>query len=220
MIGGIISDTLDTRVNKVPVLGDIPLLGRAFRNDTEMVTKVNLIMVLTPRIVRDPKDLEQLTVEQREKFKAAGDIRFSNDENEERRKAKEAGIDLPNDPNPVRRELQGLSNKYPTDKLPELREERQIREEERQQKLEKTSKAQGGNYLVQVATLDRAEDAARLLESLLKAGYDGVVLSRDENGRTIHYVQLGPYQSEEDAQKIGREVKAETGFTTYVMIEP
>jgi hypothetical protein len=39
-------------------------------------------------------------------------------------------------------------------------------------------------------------------------------------GKTYHYVQLGPYASETDAQKVGREVRAETGATTYVMIEP
>jgi type II secretory pathway component GspD/PulD (secretin) len=221
MIGGIIQDQLDTGVNKVPFLGDIPVIGWAFRSETESVVKTNLIMVLTPRIVRDPMDLQQLTVEGREKFRASAEgLEYDNDEDEERRKALEAGIDLPNDSNPVRRELSTLTNRYPTSKLPELREEKQIREEERAQKQIENASAPVGNYLVQLALVERPEDAAALLEKLMQQGYDGVVLSREENGQTLHYVQLGPYKSEADAQRVGREVKAGTGLNTYIMIEP
>jgi len=51
-------------------------------------------------------------------------------------------------------------------------------------------------------------------------GYDGTVLSRDESGQTVHLVQLGPYTNEERGQQVAREVRAETGLQTYVIVEP
>lgn len=51
VIGGLIKDeTIDTR-NKIPVLGDIPLLGYAFRNHDQLVRKTEIIIFLTPRII-------------------------------------------------------------------------------------------------------------------------------------------------------------------------
>lgn len=51
LIGGLIS-TLDQKVeSKVPVLGDIPLLGYLFRHKTDSKEKVDLMIFVTPRIV-------------------------------------------------------------------------------------------------------------------------------------------------------------------------
>ena len=58
-----------------------------------------------------------------------------------------------------------------------------------------------------------------LLEKLISEGYDGTVLSRDENGQVLHFVQLGPYGTEEDAQRVSREVGAQTGLRPLVLIE-
>ncbi len=57
VIGGLISNSLTNASSKVPYLGDIPYLGRLFRTDAERGEKVNLIVVLTPHIIRDPGDL-------------------------------------------------------------------------------------------------------------------------------------------------------------------
>ena len=62
MIGGIIQETKLETVNKVPWLGDIPVLGWAFKGTNESVMKTNLIIVLTPTILRDRDDLRQLTI--------------------------------------------------------------------------------------------------------------------------------------------------------------
>ncbi|NMO23647.1 type II secretion system secretin GspD, partial [Pyxidicoccus fallax] len=56
VIGGIMQDrTLET-VTKVPVLGDIPILGHLFRETTRRKTKTNLLLFLTPYIIRGPED--------------------------------------------------------------------------------------------------------------------------------------------------------------------
>ena len=60
VIGGLIRDTTTTDVSKVPLLGDIPVLGALFRNTTTRKNKTNLLLLLTPYIIRDPSDFEQI----------------------------------------------------------------------------------------------------------------------------------------------------------------
>jgi general secretion pathway protein D len=46
---------------RVPLLGDIPLLGRLFRNDAVSVTKTNLLIFIRPTIIRDDRQLAGAT---------------------------------------------------------------------------------------------------------------------------------------------------------------
>lgn len=68
VIGGLIQDTEDETVQKVPFLGDIPGLGWLFKTKTKTRKKTNLMILLTPRIVRDAADLMTVSDEQRSKF--------------------------------------------------------------------------------------------------------------------------------------------------------
>jgi general secretion pathway protein D len=61
VIGGLM-ETLKTEVKKkVPVLGDIPLLGLAFRRTTRDEQKKELMIFLTPHIVNTPEELGRLS---------------------------------------------------------------------------------------------------------------------------------------------------------------
>jgi general secretion pathway protein D len=51
VIGGLIKDEKIRTDNKVPLLGDIPLLGYAFRNQDDLVRKTEIVIFLTPRII-------------------------------------------------------------------------------------------------------------------------------------------------------------------------
>ncbi|MEM2352223.1 MAG: hypothetical protein QXT26_07430 [Thermoproteota archaeon] len=53
MMGGLISETVTKTKDRVPVLGDIPLLGRLFRSEGKSSTKKNLVIFVTATIV-DP----------------------------------------------------------------------------------------------------------------------------------------------------------------------
>ena len=53
VLGGLVSDDLTTQNTKVPLLGDIPVLGYAFRSDSKQRTKQNLLVFITPTIVQD-----------------------------------------------------------------------------------------------------------------------------------------------------------------------
>ncbi|MEX1016439.1 MAG: type II secretion system secretin GspD [Phycisphaeraceae bacterium] len=60
VIGGLMEDSKSDVVNKVPLLGDIPLVGALFRNTSESLTKTELLIFLTPEVVKDPMTLEGL----------------------------------------------------------------------------------------------------------------------------------------------------------------
>lgn len=61
VLGGLIDDQMVETRDKVPLLGDIPGLGRLFRYDTANVEKRNLMVFLRPVIVRDTAVAESLT---------------------------------------------------------------------------------------------------------------------------------------------------------------
>lgn len=56
VLGGLIKDDLEETTQKVPLLGDIPLLGALFRNKRTDTVKTNLMVFIRPQIVRDARD--------------------------------------------------------------------------------------------------------------------------------------------------------------------
>jgi general secretion pathway protein D len=63
VLGGLVSDQLDTSVQKVPLLGDIPVLGHLFRYETRRLQKTNLMLFLRPHLVRDDSAVRLLTTD-------------------------------------------------------------------------------------------------------------------------------------------------------------
>jgi general secretion pathway protein D len=57
VIGGLVRNVLTRSEEKVPLLGDIPVLGALFRKRENRTSKRNLILVLTPYIIRNQQDL-------------------------------------------------------------------------------------------------------------------------------------------------------------------
>jgi|JI10StandDraft_1071094.scaffolds.fasta_scaffold76125_2 general secretion pathway protein D len=62
-IGGLISDRISNSKSKVPLLGDIPLIGWLFRSSNSQKKRMSLLMYLTPTIIRSPEDLENITLQ-------------------------------------------------------------------------------------------------------------------------------------------------------------
>ncbi|HYO52898.1 type II secretion system secretin GspD [Archangium sp.] len=60
VIGGIMQDRTIESVSKVPILGDVPILGHLFRETTRRKTKTNLLLFLTPYIIRDQSDFRRI----------------------------------------------------------------------------------------------------------------------------------------------------------------
>lgn len=65
VIGGLLQDQESTKVNKIPWLGDIPVVGYLFKGETKSKQRDNLIIFLTPRIIRDQKQMHALVVRER-----------------------------------------------------------------------------------------------------------------------------------------------------------
>lgn len=60
VIGGLMRDAVTTSQDKVPVLGDIPVLGALFRQSRKGTRKTNLLLILTPYVIRDQNDLKAI----------------------------------------------------------------------------------------------------------------------------------------------------------------
>ena len=62
-LGGLIQEKENTTKAKVPVLGDIPFLGAAFRQKNDTLSRTELIMFIRPRVIRDMNEARQVTAE-------------------------------------------------------------------------------------------------------------------------------------------------------------
>ncbi len=65
VIGGLIRDDKSTLVNKIPLLGDLPLIGGLFRFTSEETQKTNLLIFITPYVLTDQQDFDRVTEKKR-----------------------------------------------------------------------------------------------------------------------------------------------------------
>jgi len=68
VIGGLISNQMTNQDSKVPILGDIPILGHLFKRTAKQNSKTELLIFLTPHVVQHPEDLSKLTEIERGKL--------------------------------------------------------------------------------------------------------------------------------------------------------
>ena len=64
IIGGLITTTDEDREDKVPLLGDIPLVGLLFRSTTKVKKRNELMIFLTPTVMRSPRDARRVTLDE------------------------------------------------------------------------------------------------------------------------------------------------------------
>ncbi len=64
VLGGIMRTQVRTTVKKIPILGDIPILGELFKSTSRQDVKTELLVFLTPRIVRTWQEAEELRKDQ------------------------------------------------------------------------------------------------------------------------------------------------------------
>ncbi|MBI4684106.1 MAG: type II secretion system secretin GspD [Nitrospirae bacterium] len=68
VIGGLMQEKDEENITKVPLLGDIPLLGWLFKYKSISKKKTNLLVFLTPHVVKESESLEKITIDKQEKF--------------------------------------------------------------------------------------------------------------------------------------------------------
>ncbi len=71
VIGGLISNETTDRDSKVPFLGDIPILGYAFKRKVKTNAKTELLIFLTPHVVQNPGDLAKVAAKERKQMELA-----------------------------------------------------------------------------------------------------------------------------------------------------
>lgn len=91
VIGGLIQDTDQVTESKIPLLGDIPFLGWLFKTKSTKREKTNLLIMLTPRIIKDARDMAEVSVNQKDNFGNA----VKNDEPISMEKSLKATINQP-----------------------------------------------------------------------------------------------------------------------------
>jgi general secretion pathway protein D len=57
ILGGLITTQTGTKINKVPLLGDIPLLSNLFKKEENIESVVELVLIITPHIITNGKDI-------------------------------------------------------------------------------------------------------------------------------------------------------------------
>lgn len=60
VIGGLVRDNITLSEKKIPLLGDIPWLGWLFKSQNRQTEKLNLLVFLTPHLIRDDADMAEL----------------------------------------------------------------------------------------------------------------------------------------------------------------
>ena len=70
VLGGLVQDSVVSTVEKVPVLGDIPILGQLFRYETRRQQKTNLMVFLRPFVMRDDSAARSLVTDRYDQMRS------------------------------------------------------------------------------------------------------------------------------------------------------
>jgi type II secretory pathway component GspD/PulD (secretin) len=68
LLGGLITNSREQETRRTPYLSDVPVLGRLFRYDFEVTRKTELLIIMTPHIVRTDEDIERLNARESERM--------------------------------------------------------------------------------------------------------------------------------------------------------
>jgi len=71
VIGGLIQNTDNVAKSTVPCLGNLPIFGWAFRQQSTSKIKTNLLIFLTPHIITSPEDIDRITTHERQRSENA-----------------------------------------------------------------------------------------------------------------------------------------------------
>lgn len=213
-IGGLISETFTETESKVPFLGDIPFIGWAFKTVGENTRKTNLLIFLTPHIVRNEEDLERETIRKRLDFEEAAGNEALYPELIDHQAAR--GNE--NSSFSVAQELGDHARRYPIERMWAIEEERATKRESQRRAAESESASRVQQYGINVATYVSESEAMETLATLIDAGYDGSLVSSDSEGTLVFSIQIGPYTDLWAAQRAAETLDSSYGFASSVTV--
>lgn len=215
-IGGLISEVFSDNVSGVPWLLDIPFLGWLFKTKNEDVRKINLIVFLTPHIVRSAEDLEQTTIRKRLELEEAVDE--DDEENGNfpelaKIEHKETGGFAAAD------QLNRHAERYPIERMQELEQNQSDAREQRAEQARRIADAGIQRYVIQVATYLDETEATEQLVNLIDAGYDGSLAASESNDRVVFSIQVGPFEDLWEAEQAAATLDEAYGFESAVTLQ-
>lgn len=211
-IGGLISEQFDDTEKKIPYLGDIPFLGWLFKTKSESLRKVNLLVFLTPHIVRNADDLQREAIRKRLEFEDAA----GNDE------VYPELTDF-DDRAPMARyaaagELAKLSARYPIERMRAIEDQHARAREQAAIEAERAAEAEAQRYAVDVAAYLDEQEATEALTMLLDAGYEGTLITREVDDRPVFTLQVGPFDDLWSADRAASLLDSAYGYSSSVTI--
>jgi type II secretory pathway component GspD/PulD (secretin) len=207
VIGGLLSDEYQDQISKVPFLGDIPILGWMFKSTNRELRKINLLIFLTPYIIRSPQDMELESIRKREEFANASQdgLEWSDRERQvEKNRQKEAlAAGEPYEPkgqNPARIRVLEHEARYPVERIETLHEEK--RAEIARIEAEQLAAERAPYFMVAALVSGGEEDAMDALQHVIDAGHDGTLVSTSLNGGMAFEVRVGPFPTIDEARRV------------------
>jgi general secretion pathway protein D len=70
VLGGLIQDSRTKDLNQVPIVGDVPIIGNAFKNRDDTIAKTELLILITPHVVRSVAEAREIANEYKKKLLA------------------------------------------------------------------------------------------------------------------------------------------------------
>ena len=210
VIGGLISDKEEDSERKVPFLGDIPGLGWAFKTKTKALRKVNLMIFLTPYIIRSEDDLEYETIRKRDKFQRDLEEQYAPTDN------MLVGLEPNEGDNPVAKALKEHSEKYPLRRKNELDAEYLRQKREQENKANTTQPATG--YMIRTKAFENEGNAAEALTQMMDAGYEGSLVSSQSGAGLIFELYVGPYMDLKRARNTAKALSETYGFSPSIVL--
>ena len=99
-------------------------------------------------------------------------------------------------------------------------EQKQLSEREvRDEKARREAEAGVQRYVIDVATYLDETEATEQLVTLIDAGYDGSLSSRESNGRVVFSIQVGPFEDLWDAEQAAQTLDEAYGFESSVALQ-
>ncbi|MAG34445.1 MAG: type II secretion system protein GspD [Deltaproteobacteria bacterium] len=211
-IGGLISEVFTENESGVPWLMDIPWLGWVFKQKSEDLRKINLLVFLTPHIIRSAEDLEQETIRKRLELEdAVADEGDFPELAEFERKIPRAGF-------AAAQELAKHAERYPIDRMRFLEQQQADARAERAADVERQAAAGSTRYAVTAASYGDESRATENLTTLIDAGYDGSLVTSESEGQLIFTIQIGPFDDLWEAEQAAQTLDAAYGYASDVTV--
>jgi general secretion pathway protein D len=223
VIGGLVSDDYSDNVSKIPGLGNIPVLGWLFKTTSTNLAKRNLLVFLTPHIIRTATDLEKASIGKREEFRKRSEqaLRKAPEEREEVVVDEPVGIlgevGAMAGEGPAASAIQVLERRYPLERMREI-ERGQIRAREAARAAE-AERGRGARYVVLAGSYADPNAARGTLLELVDAGFDGTLVSSGPAGQVRYELRLGPYTEVDQAERAAGTLQRAYGLPSRIVLE-